>query len=67
MGIPVNNAGATPTGPIEVVTGAQWREGIELKVLSTKLLTGAICRSMCPRRSGLVVNVIGNCGERPDP
>jgi NAD(P)-dependent dehydrogenase (short-subunit alcohol dehydrogenase family) len=63
----VNNAGATPTGPIESVTEAQWREGLELKVLSTVLLTGAIYRSMCARRSGVVVNVIGNCGERPDP
>jgi len=63
----VNNAGATPTGPIESVTEAQWREGLELKVLSTVLLTGAIYRSMCARGSGVIVNVIGNCGERPDP
>lgn len=63
----VNNAGATPTGPIEAVTEAQWREGLELKVLATVLLTSPIYRAMCARRSGVVVNVIGNCGERPDP
>ena len=33
----VNNAGVTPTGPIESVTGAQWREGVKLKVLSAVL------------------------------
>jgi NAD(P)-dependent dehydrogenase (short-subunit alcohol dehydrogenase family) len=63
----VNNAGATPTGPIEAVTEAQWREGIELKVLATVLLTAPIYQAMCARGAGVVVNVIGNCGERPDP
>lgn len=63
----VNNAGATPTGPIESVTEAQWREGLELKVLATVLLTRPIYAAMCARRGGVVVNVIGNCGERPDP
>ncbi|MEX0343916.1 MAG: short-chain dehydrogenase/reductase [Rhizobiaceae bacterium] len=63
----VNNAGATPTGPIETVTADQWLEGMNLKVVATALLTRDIYRAMCSRQSGVIVNVIGNCGERPDP
>ncbi len=63
----VNNAGATPTGPIEQSTEAKWREGLELKVLATVLLTKEMYERMCARRRGVIVNVIGNCGERPDP
>jgi NAD(P)-dependent dehydrogenase (short-subunit alcohol dehydrogenase family) len=65
--IVINNAGATPTGPIEQTTEAKWREGLELKVLATVLLTKEMYRRMCERRRGVIVNVIGNCGERPDP
>jgi NAD(P)-dependent dehydrogenase (short-subunit alcohol dehydrogenase family) len=63
----INNAGATPTGPIEQTTEATWREGLELKVLATVLLTKAMYARMCARKRGVIVNVIGNCGERPDP
>ena len=63
----VNNAGATPTGPIESVTDADWREGLDLKVIATVNLTRELYMAMCARRSGVIVNVIGNCGERPDP
>ena len=63
----INNAGATPTGPIEHATEARWREGLELKVLATVLLTRAVYAAMVERRSGVILNVIGNCGERPDP
>ena len=63
----VNNAGATPTGPIEEATEAKWREGLELKVIATAMLTREIYMRMCERKSGVIINVIGNCGERPDP
>jgi NAD(P)-dependent dehydrogenase (short-subunit alcohol dehydrogenase family) len=63
----VNNAGATPAGPIESVTDAEWREGLDLKVIATVNLTREIYMTMCARRSGVIVNVIGNCSERPDP
>ncbi len=63
----VNNAGATPTGPIEQTTEAAWREGLDLKVLATVLLTKEMYARMCARKRGVIVNVIGNCGERPDP
>jgi NAD(P)-dependent dehydrogenase (short-subunit alcohol dehydrogenase family) len=63
----VNNAGAVPTGPIETVTDADWRNGFDLKVFATVNLTKDVYAAMCERRSGVIINVIGNCGERPDP
>ena len=63
----INNAGATPTGPIEEATEDKWREGFELKLIATALLTRELYLRMSARRSGVIVNVIGNCGERPDP
>src|SRR5262245_7280071 len=63
----VNNAGATPTGPIEEATEDKWREGLELKVIATALLTRELYLRMAERKQGVIVNVIGNCGERPDP
>ena len=63
----VNNAGATPTGRLEDVSELDWKEGINLKVLATIALTRGIYFSMKKRKKGVIVNVIGNCGERPDP
>lgn len=63
----INNAGATPTGPIEEATEEKWREGLELKVIATALLTREFYLRMKERRRGVIINVIGNCGERPDP
>ena len=63
----INNAGATPTGPIEDATEDKWREGLELKVIATAMLTREIYLRMCERKAGVIINVIGNCGERPDP
>jgi NAD(P)-dependent dehydrogenase (short-subunit alcohol dehydrogenase family) len=65
--IVINNAGATPTGPIEEATEDKWREGLDLKVIATALLTRAMYLRMVKRGSGVICNVIGNCGERPDP
>ncbi len=63
----INNAGAVPTGPIEDATDARWREGFDLKVFATVNLTRQLYAAMKDRRGGVVINVIGNCGERPDP
>ena len=63
----INNAGATPTGPIELVGIEEWREGLELKVIATVDLTKKFYEKMCKRKKGVIINVIGNCGERPDP
>jgi NAD(P)-dependent dehydrogenase (short-subunit alcohol dehydrogenase family) len=63
----VNNAGATPTGPLERVHDSDWRDGLELKVIATVNLTRELYLPMCSRGRGVIINVIGNCGERPDP
>ncbi|MHC4986665.1 MAG: SDR family NAD(P)-dependent oxidoreductase, partial [Planctomycetota bacterium] len=63
----INNAGAVPSGPIEDATDEKWREGFDLKVFATVNLTRAIYLRMKERRAGVIINVIGNCGERPDP
>ena len=63
----INNAGATPTGPIEDATEDKWREGLELKVIATAMLTRELYLRMCERKTGVIINIIGNCGERPDP
>ncbi|MEM1287611.1 MAG: short-chain dehydrogenase/reductase [Pseudomonadota bacterium] len=62
----VNNAGATPTGRIDQVGMDEWREGLELKVIATAALTKGVYTAMCRRGAGVIVNVVGNCGERPD-
>lgn len=67
LDILINNAGATPTGSLEVASAEDWAEGMALKVTATALLTREIYKSMCKRGSGVIINVIGNCGERPDP
>ena len=46
----INNAGATPTGPIEEATEDKWREGLELKVIATALLTRELYLRMSARR-----------------
>src|SRR5438552_2810400 len=43
----INNAGSTPTGPIEEASEERWREGLELKVIATVLLTRALYLHMC--------------------
>ncbi|MGQ0662149.1 MAG: short-chain dehydrogenase/reductase [Pseudomonadota bacterium] len=63
----INNAGAVPTGPIEEAEDWKWRQGFDLKVFATVNLTRDIYLAMSARGRGVIINVIGNCGERPDP
>ena len=44
-----------------------WREAWDLKVFGFVTLTREIYRQMCARRRGVIVNVLGNAGERPMP
>lgn len=62
----VNNAGAMPPGPIEQLSDADWRRGFDLKIHATVALTREFYIKMKERRDGVIVNVIGNCGERHD-
>ena len=62
----VNNAGAIPQGTIELDERV-WREAWDLKVFGFIALTREVYRDMCGRRRGVIVNVLGNAGERPTP
>lgn len=61
----VNNAGAIPQGTIVAMDDAKLRASWELKLFGYITMTREIYRRMCERRRGVIVNVIGNAGERP--
>jgi len=63
----VNNAGDIPTGSLEKIDSATWRNCWNLKVYGYVELTRAILPGMQARGSGVVVNVIGAAGETPNP
>jgi NAD(P)-dependent dehydrogenase (short-subunit alcohol dehydrogenase family) len=63
----VNNAGAIPRGTLYEVTPEAWRLGWELKVFGYIDLTRYILPRMTERKSGVIVNIIGMAGERPEP
>jgi NAD(P)-dependent dehydrogenase (short-subunit alcohol dehydrogenase family) len=63
----VNNAGAVPPGSLEDLGDAAWRAGWELKVFGYVALTRHYLAKMKERRRGVIVNVIGAAGERPNP
>lgn len=61
----INNAGAVPHGSVTSLDEAAWRRSWDLKVFGFLNLTREIYRAMCERRRGVIINVIGNNGERP--
>lgn len=62
----VNNAGAIPGGDLLAVDEERWRKAWDLKVFGYVNLTRAYYAMMRERRRGVVVNVVGLAGERPD-
>jgi NAD(P)-dependent dehydrogenase (short-subunit alcohol dehydrogenase family) len=62
----VNNAGEIPSGPIEALTDADWRRGYDLKLFGYINLSREMYAHMKARRSGVIVNDIGNSGENWD-
>ena len=62
----VNNAGAIPRGGLLDVGKDRWRTGWDLKVFGFINLTRGIYGAMCARGGGVVINVIGMGGLRPD-
>jgi NAD(P)-dependent dehydrogenase (short-subunit alcohol dehydrogenase family) len=62
----VNNAGAIPRGSLLQVGEESWRDAWELKVFGYINLCRAMLGPMLERGSGVIVNVIGLGGERPD-
>ena len=62
--IVVNNAGSNPPGEIDEIDEALWRASWDLKVFGYINLVRAFYTRMKARRGGVIVNVIGNSGER---
>ena len=61
----VNNAGAIPKGKIHEIDEAQWREVWDLKVFGYINLCREFYGAMKDRGDGVVINIIGNGGEKP--
>ena len=61
----VNNAGDVPAGSLEDIDDASWRAGWDLKVFGYIGLTRFYLAKMKARRRGVIVNIIGTAGERP--
>ncbi len=62
----VNNAGSIPRGTLEEIDEERWRAAWDLKVFGYINLTREYFRLMKQRRRGVIVNIIGNGGERLD-
>ncbi len=63
----VNCAGVIPRATIEEMDEAQWRQSWELKLFGSIDLTRIYYARMKEKRSGVIINVIGSAGLRPDP
>lgn len=60
----VNNAGSNPGGQIDAISEAVWRSSWDLKVFGYISLIREIYPRMKERRRSVIINVIGNSGER---
>lgn len=61
----VNNAGAIPAGSIERTSDEVWRKALDLKVFGYVNLSRQVYARMAERGRGVIVNIIGVAGERP--
>lgn len=62
----VNSAGAIPRGTLLDIDEERWRKAWDLKLFGAINLTRAIYGPMCRRGRGVIVNIAGMAGERPD-
>ena len=62
----VNSAGAIPRGGLGEIDEARWRAAWDLKLLGTINLTREVYGPMCARGKGVIVNIAGVAGIRPD-
>ncbi|MCL4185136.1 MAG: SDR family oxidoreductase [Burkholderiaceae bacterium] len=62
----VNNAGSIPRGSLEEIDEARWREAWDLKVFGYINMCREFFRLMKARQRGVIVNILGNGGERVD-
>jgi len=64
LDILVNNAGAIPGGDLAKVDEDTWRHAWDLKVFGYINLTRAVYVQMKAKQNGVIVNVLGNAGEK---
>lgn len=62
----VNNAGDIPAGSLDKVDAQTWRHAWDLKVYGYVDLTRPVYARMKARGHGVIINVIGVGGERPN-
>jgi NAD(P)-dependent dehydrogenase (short-subunit alcohol dehydrogenase family) len=62
----VNNAGSTPRGTLLDVDEERFRAAFDLKVFGYINMCREFYRLMKARRSGVIINILGNGGEAPD-
>lgn len=62
----VNNAGSIPRGSLEEIDEERWRTAWDLKVFGYIDMCRHFYPRMKARRSGVIVNILGNGGERLD-
>jgi len=62
----VNSAGAIPRGTLTEIDEERWRKAWDLKLFGAINLTREIYGPMCQRGKGVIVNIAGLAGERPD-
>ncbi|MCC6780626.1 MAG: SDR family NAD(P)-dependent oxidoreductase [Hyphomicrobiales bacterium] len=62
----VNSAGGIPRGTLTEIDEERWRRAWDLKVFGCINLTREIYEPMCRRGSGVIINIVGISGDRPD-
>ena len=67
LDILVNSAGAVPRGGLLAVPAGRFRATFNAKVMGAIDLCREALRAMSARGSGVIVNIIGLSGERPNP
>ena len=67
LDILVNNAGAIPGGDLQGVDEDTWRKAWDLKVFGYINLTRAVYAAMKKKKRGVIINILGNAGERLNP
>jgi len=66
LDILVNNAGAIPGGNLLKVDEETWRRAWDLKVFGYINLTRQVYAQMKAKGAGVIVNILGNAGEKLD-
>jgi len=66
LDILVNSAGAVPRGTLLDIDEERWRKSWDLKLFGAINLTREVYGRMCQRGRGVIINIAGLAGERPD-